>query len=90
MVDRTDDREKHPKYFHEVKKWQFRCIVSLASLGLFLMLDDLYPDELVRLVSSIGGLTASGLGFFFALKWRSAAKRTKSPQLENETLKREV
>jgi hypothetical protein len=48
LFDRAHVREKHPKYFHEVRKWQFRFSLSLASLGLFVMLDTLYPNELAR------------------------------------------
>jgi len=77
LFDRTHTREKHPKYFHEVRKWQFRFSLSLASLGLFLMLDILYPDEFVRLLSSFGTLIASGSGFFCALKWLVTQKGTK-------------
>ncbi|MDH5375435.1 MAG: hypothetical protein OEY40_03905 [Candidatus Bathyarchaeota archaeon] len=65
----------------EVRKWQFRFSLSLASVGLFLMLDTLYPDKLVSLFSAIGTLIASGSGVFSALKWRGA---------EKETFKREV
>jgi hypothetical protein len=90
LFDRTHVREKHAKYFHEVRKWQFRFGLSLASVGLFLMLDALYEDKLVRLLSSIGTLIASGSGLFSALKWRSAEKGAKNPQLEKETFKREV
>lgn len=39
------------------------------------MLDTFYPDELLRIPASIGTLIASGLSFFFAYKWRGAAKR---------------
>ena len=76
--DRTHVREEHPEYFYEVRKWQFRFSLSLASVGLFLILDTLYPDELVRLLSSIGTLIASGSGFFSALKWRSTLNEKRS------------
>jgi hypothetical protein len=90
LFDRTHIGEKHPEYFDEVRKWQFRFYLSFASVGLFLMLGTLYPDELVRVLSSMGTLIASGSGFFSALKWHSAGKKSKSPQLEKETFKREV
>ena len=77
LFDRTHVREKHPKYFHEVRKWQLRFSLSLASLSLFLIFDTLYPNAIIRLFSSIVTLIASGSVFFFALKWRSAEKRTR-------------
>ena len=74
----------------DVRTWQFSFGLCSASVGLFLILDTLYPDKPVRLLSAIGTLIASGSGIFSALKWRSAEKSAKSLQLEKESFKREV
>lgn len=79
LFDRTHVREKHAKHFHEVRKWQFGFSLSVASVGLFLMLDTLHPETLTRLLSSIGAPIASGSSLFSALKWHSAAKGAENP-----------
>jgi hypothetical protein len=58
---------------YRVRTWQSSFGLCLVSVGLFLMLDILYPGKLVRLFSAIGKLIA-WVGVFSSLKWHSAEK----------------
>lgn len=78
--DRNHIREKHPKYFHEVRKWQLLFTFCLIPQGVFLIINGVFSQDLFfRRVAAIGNFIALSFTFFTLFKWRSAAKKYKVP-----------
>jgi len=81
--DKTHVREKHPEYFHEVRKWQRANILSSILVLSFLTLDFLnnvfYSNSFLGLLFPVGGLIVASFFFFTLLKLRSVAKKYKVP-----------
>lgn len=78
-VTKNHVREKHPKYFHEVRKWQLTFSFSLITESVLLMLGALYPDALVNLLTLTGALISLAFMLFSFFKLRSAAKKNNVP-----------
>jgi len=75
FFDRSHVREKHPAYFHAVRKWQLACSLSLVSVPAFLVIGELSTDWFVKWFVVGAGLIALMIGFVFWLMWlRAAAK----------------
>jgi len=79
IFDRAHVREKHPEYFHEVRKWQRAYILSWTSVVAFMALTFLnnvvYSNSFLGLLFSTGTVIVASLGFFTLLKLRSVAKK---------------
>jgi hypothetical protein len=73
-------RQKHPKYFHEVKKWQLLFTLCLISQGVFLIINGVFSQDLfLRMFVAIGNFIAVSFAFFTLFKWWIAAKKYKVP-----------
>ena len=77
--DKKHVRERPPKYFHEIRRWQLAFSLSLILETVLVMLNALYPRGPVRLLTLIGALIALPSAFFSSLKWWSTAKEYKVP-----------
>jgi hypothetical protein len=75
FLDRAHVREKHPEYFHAVRKWQLACSLSSVSVPVFFIIGGLSADWFVKWLVVWGALIALAIAFFFLLMWlRAAAK----------------
>ena len=77
FFDRTHIREKHPEYYHAVRKWQLASSLSLILEGMFLVINGLSANWFVKWLAVDGALVAVALAFVFLLKWLSVAKKHK-------------
>lgn len=75
FFDRTHVKQKHPEYFHAVRKWQLASSLSLVSEAVFLIIGGLSADLLVKWFVVGGALIALAIALFFLLKWLSAAQK---------------
>jgi hypothetical protein len=75
FFDRTHVREKHPKYFHAVRKWQLVTSLSLISESVFIITDALSTNSFVKGLALGGALIALAFAFFTLFKWLSATHR---------------
>lgn len=80
-LDRTHVGEKHPEYFHEVRKWQRAYVLSWISVLAFMTLNFLnnvlYSNSFLGLLFSAGIVAVVSFYFFTLLKLRRIAKRYK-------------
>ena len=77
FFDRMHLREKHPEYFHTVRKWQFANSLSLISESVFLIIGALSASSFVKGLALGGALIALAFVFFTLLKWLSVSKKYK-------------
>ena len=77
FFDRTHVREKHPEYYHAVRKWQLASSLSLISGSVFLIINGLSANWFVKWLAVDGELIAFVLAFVFLLKWLSVANKHK-------------
>lgn len=77
--DRRHVRERHPKYFHEVRKWQLAFSFSLISESVIVIINGLSKDWFFKWLSVAGALIAVVFAFFALFKWLSVAKKYKVP-----------
>jgi len=77
--DRRHVRERHPRYFHDVRKWQLATSFFLISESVFLMINSLSQDWFFKWLSLTVALITMVFAFFALFKWLSVAKKYKVP-----------
>ena len=75
--DRKHVREKHPKYFHENRRWQLTGTFSAGLCFVLLIIFVFSKNSYVQAYGLVGALVALALNFFVMRKQASLRARTK-------------
>ena len=75
FFDRRHVREKHPEYFHAIRKWQLASCSSLMSESVLIITGALSANSFIKGLTLGLALIALAFAVFFLFKWLSATNK---------------